>query len=80
MASIPEQLKAYRPSATVLEAEVARGQRTAHANGGAPAAGIGRIMQQKRDMHDSAIQVNTAPAQLSARATHMIARSALAFY
>ena len=57
MASITDQLKAYRPSATVLEAELAKGPRPGPSLGKPPPTAVRQVMQHKRTMHDSAIQV-----------------------
>lgn len=66
LADITQSLKRYRPSQTVLEAEMAPSRRGEGAGGtGAPGltaangpdGGLVAIMEQKRNMHDKAIQV-----------------------
>ncbi len=66
MADITQSLKMYRPSQTVLEAEMAPSRRGEGAGGtGAPGltaangpdGGLVAIMEQKRNAHDKAIQV-----------------------
>ncbi len=62
LAGIAAKLRAYRPAATVLEAEVAPART---GDGGTGAAGRGgpqmflEVMRLKRHTHDSTIQVHT---------------------
>ncbi|KAK9809034.1 hypothetical protein WJX72_008211 [[Myrmecia] bisecta] len=67
MAQIASQLKAYRPSATVLEAQVAPARRGegagSQAGPGVRAAGTGadalvEVMRVKRSLHDRTIEAN----------------------
>lgn len=71
LADITQSLKNYRPSVTVLEAQVAPSRRGEGAGGtGAPGltaanspdGGLVAVMEQKRHAHDQAIQVNKITA------------------
>ena len=69
LADITQSLKNYRPSVTVLEAQVAPSRRGEGAGGtGAPGltaangpdGGLVAVMEQKRHAHDHAIKVTLA--------------------
>ena len=71
LADITQSLKNYRPSVTVLEAQVAPSRRGEGAGGtGAPGltaangpdGGLVAVMEQKRQAHDQAIQVDIITA------------------
>ena len=68
LADITQSLKNYRPSVTVLEAQMAPSRRGEGAGGtGAPGltaasgpdGGLVAVMEQKRNAHDQAIKVGT---------------------